>query len=49
VAVRGSIDEALSTGLSLQADLLARPEFASHLDSLRQRLGAARRRAEGAK
>jgi enoyl-CoA hydratase/carnithine racemase len=49
IAERGSIDEALSTGLSLQADLLVRPEFASHLDSLRQRLGAARRRAEGAK
>jgi enoyl-CoA hydratase/carnithine racemase len=38
LAQEGSADQALTEGLSLQADLLARPEFSRRLDSLRELL-----------
>jgi enoyl-CoA hydratase/carnithine racemase len=45
LAQAGSTDQALTAGLSLQADLLARAEFGQRLDFLRERLRTKRARS----
>lgn len=47
LAQEGSADQALTEGLSLQADLLARPEFSQRLDALRGLLRAGKARSHG--
>jgi hypothetical protein len=39
-AQRNGFEESLVLGLALQSELLARPEFASHVGELRRRLEA---------